>query len=326
MSHWMSSGCLPLLLLSACGASPAVGSAPFDPPPEAGSPADTAAPVPNTSVRAMDAAGARAADGSGARDAFPPTSADAGVAVADSSRTALTPGTTTMVLSIAGLSRSVYLHVPSGGGSMPLVIALHGDGDMAASFVATSGLATDADQERFVLAAPQGITRDVTIYEAEQPLDTVDQVDWDAYNSIAADGSIVAEHNDDIPLLDAIREQLVASGSVDASHIVVYGYSQGGYLAFRYGMSAASSVACAAVISAATPLPGTTLVESASRKIPVFLQIGADDGAIAVAEQTEMELQSNGNPVQLVAVPGAGHVPLPGNPKAPLDYCLATSL
>ena len=76
------------------------------------------------------------------------------------------------------------------------------------------------------------------------------------------------------------------------------------------------------MLSAAHPMPGTTLVEQASRKTPVFLQIGTGDPAYSAAQQTATELQSNGNPMQLVTVQGAGHVPPPGDPKAPLDWCL----
>jgi poly(3-hydroxybutyrate) depolymerase len=266
--------------------------------------------------------GASAAGDAGAAHADAAGPIDAGGSTADAPSGALAVGTSTLTLPIAGLSRKVTLHVPVASGPVPLVIALHGDGDVVSNFLAASGLLADSDSEGFVLAAPQGITRDVGIYEAGQVVQTVPQVDWDPYNSLQGDGTIVGDHNDDLPLLEAIRQELVASGSVDAKRVVVYGYSQGGYLAMRYGMSDAASVACAAVLAAATPLPGTKLIEQASRKTPVFLQIGTADGAYTPAQQTAQELQTNGNPVQLVAVQGAGHVPIPGDPRVPLDWCL----
>ncbi len=239
----------------------------------------------------------------------------------------LAPGTSTLTIAAAGVSRTVYLHVPTAvtAGPVPLVIALHGDGDTATNFVTTTGLAADADAEGFVLAAPQGITRDVPVYDNGSVVQTVPQVDWDPYNSIQSTGAITADHNEDVPLLDAIRQQLVASGSIDVHHLVVYGYSQGGYLSFRYGMSDAVDLACAAVLAAAHPLPGTTLVEQAARKIPVVIQIGTADPAYTNAQQTVQELQTNGNVVQFNAISGAGHVPPPGDPKVPLDWCLAQS-
>jgi predicted esterase len=236
----------------------------------------------------------------------------------------LQPGTSTLTIITAGMTRSVYLHVPQAvlAGPIPLVLALHGDGDTDTNFVATVGLTTDSDAEGFVLAAPQGITRDVPVYEGGQVAETVPQVDWDPYNSISSSGAIVSDENNDVPLLDAIRTQLVATGSIDMKRIVVYGYSQGGYMSFRYGMSTAAVVACEAVIAAAHPLPGTMLVEAAARKIPVYLQIGTLDSPYSNAESTATELMTNGNPYVLNAVSGAGHVPVPGDPTGPLDWCL----
>ncbi len=285
------------------------GGNPFgNPPADAG--ADAPGP-PNDGAVLLDAA----RDTAGSDTASPSDGAPPG---------SLQPGTSTLTIPAAGQTRTVYLHVPQAvtQGPVPLVIALHGDGDTAQNFVTTNSLDADSDQEGFVLAAPQGITRDVDVYVNGQVAQTVPQVDWDPYNSITGSGTIVADHNIDLPLLDAIRTQLVASGSIDVKRVVVYGYSQGGYLSFRYGMSDATDEACTAVLAAATPLPGTMLIEQAARKIPVCLQIGTADPAYANAQQTVQELQQNGNPVQFNAIQGAGHVPPPGDPKVPLDYCL----
>lgn len=240
----------------------------------------------------------------------------------------LKPGTSTLTLQVAGRSRSVYLNVPAAvaNGPAPLVIALHGDGDTSRNFVTATGLVTDSNQEGFVLAAPQGITRSVAIHEGGQVIQTIPNIDWDPYNSIQSNGAITSADNIDVPLLDAIRKRLVASGSIQVKHIIVYGYSQGGYLSFRYGMSDAADIACAAVLAAAHPLPGTQLIEQASRKTPVFIQIGTNDSAYSNAQSTVQELKNNGNPVQFNVIQGAGHVPPPGNPKTPLDYCLKQSL
>jgi predicted esterase len=253
-----------------------------------------------------------------------PTAPDSGPPAPTGPAGALTPGTTTVTIQAAGQSRTFYLHVPeaAANGQVPLVLALHGDGDTSLNFVETSGLAAASDTDGFVLAAPQGITRDIPVYDNGQVFQTVPQVDWDAYNAIQADGSITSDNNIDVPLLDAIREQLVASGSINQAHMIVYGYSQGGYLSFRYGMSDAANLSCAAVLAAISPLPGTLLVEGAARKTPVALQIGTEDYAYSNAASVIQELQTNGNPVQYTPVQGAGHVPIPGDPMAPLTWCL----
>jgi polyhydroxybutyrate depolymerase len=221
-----------------------------------------------------------------------------------------------MFRTAAGQARSVILHVPTAvtKGQVPLVIALHGNGDQNTNFVATSGMKAAADKDGFVLAAPQGIKQTVTVGGQTLP-----DIDWDAYRTAAA-GNI------DLPLLDAIRTQLVASGSIDVKHVIIYGYSQGGYMSFRYGMEAAASLACAAVLAASDPMPGAGLVSGAARKIPVAIQIGDQDFGISGARQSKTELETNGNPLSYVEIPGAQHVPIPGDPEAPLDWCRPQTL
>ncbi len=228
----------------------------------------------------------------------------------------LTPGDSTLTITAAGKTRSVLLHVPAAvtKGQIPLVLALHGNGDQNANFVATSGIKALADTDGFVLAAPQGITQTVTVGGQ-----TVPNIDWDAYRSVA-DGNI------DLPLLQALQARLVGSGSIDVKHIVVYGYSQGGYMSFRYGMDAAASLACSAVLAAADPMPGAGLVTNAARKIPVAIQIGDKDYGISGARTTKTELDGNGNPNSYVEIADAGHVPIPGHPAAPLDWCRGQAL
>jgi predicted esterase len=164
-----------------------------------------------------------------------------------------------------------------------------------------------------VLAAPQGITQTVTVGGQ-----TVPNVDWDAYRTAAA-GNI------DLPLVDEIRTDLVASGAVDAKKVFSYGYSQGGYMSFRYAMETAAQVSCGAVLAAANPL-GPQLVTGAARKVPISIQIGTNDFGIDNARQTKTLLESNGFPLDYHEIAGAGHVPLPGDPKVPLEYCLAKAL
>jgi dienelactone hydrolase len=228
----------------------------------------------------------------------------------------LTPGQTTLTLTVAGKSRTAILRVPNAvnQGAVPLVIALHGNGDTSANFIASMGFAALADQDGFVLVAPQGVTQSFTYMG--QPLNGID---WDAYRPVSG-GNI------DVPLLDEIRNQLVATGSIDVKRIMVFGYSQGGYLSFRYGMDAAAALSCTAVGAAANPLPGSSLVSGAPRKIPVAIQIGTNDWNIGGAQSTKTELEQNGNPLLYNEIPGAGHVPFPGDPKVPLDWCRGQAL
>ncbi|MEO7109171.1 MAG: hypothetical protein ABI183_01930 [Polyangiaceae bacterium] len=256
-----------------------------------------------------------ALDGSTKSDGGTTTGHDSGPPLGSGS---LTPGTTTLTITAASQSRSVLLHVPAGvtGHELPLVIALHGDGDTNSNFVTgTTQLQSKSDSEDFVLAAPQGITRNVQV-----GANTVPNVDWDPYND--------PPNNIDLPLLDAIRTQLVATGSIDTKNISVYGYSQGGFMSFRYGMVASASLSCAAVLAAGDPYGGgnPTEVTDAARKIPVSIQIGTADSLLSTAQAAKTLLMNNGNPLDYHEITGAGHVPVPGDFSEPLDYCRGQSL
>ena len=228
----------------------------------------------------------------------------------------LVPGKTTRTIMAAGKSRSVIVVVPTtiATSKLPLVIALHGNGDTNSGLITmTTTLEALAESKGFVLAAPQGITQNVTVGSQ-----TVPNVDWDAYRS-AADGNI------DLPLLDAIRTDIVGSGSVDTKKLIVFGYSQGGYLSFRYGMDTSATLACAGLIGAANPL-GPQLTAAATRKIPVALQIGTADGVIGQARSTKADLEAKAFPLDYHEIAGAGHVPVAGGVTVPLTYCLGQTL
>jgi predicted esterase len=235
----------------------------------------------------------------------------------------LSPGQSTLTMTVAGHARTAILYVPTTATARSqLAIALHGDGDTDSNFLATSGIEPLADADGTVLIVPQGIPRNVVVQLGGGMTQTIPDVDWDAYNS-AADGNI------DLPFLDRLRTQIVATGQVDPNHVFVFGYSQGGYLAFMYGMVTATSLSCSAVLAASSPYGGGStdpLITGAARKIPVVLQIGTLDEAYSAAETTETTLMSDGFPTVLHAIAGAGHVPIPGNVSVPWDYCRGETL
>lgn len=241
--------------------------------------------------------------------------ADGGGGGPDAAAGSLAPGRSTRTLQVAGKPRSVLVVAPLEVSTrkLPLVLALHGNGDTNGNFVTvTTKLEALAAEEGFVLAAPQGVRQTITI--GQQTI----SVDWDAYRSEAA-GNI------DLPLLDALRDELVATGSIDERRVLVLGYSQGGYLSFRYGMDRSPALACAAVLAAANPL-GPSLTAQAARKVAVALQIGTNDGAIGAARQTKADLEQKGFPLDYREIQGAGHVPVPGDLGVPLGYCLGQAL
>lgn len=240
---------------------------------------------------------------------------DTGNNTTDGAPTTLTPGQSTINLTIGGRARTAILYVPTiATTTSQLTIALHGNGDTDSNFLATSGLKALADHDGTVLVVPQGITRNVVVTLLNQ---TIPGIDWDAYNS-AADGNI------DLPFLDQLRNQIVATHQVDANHVFVFGYSQGGYLSFEYGMVTGTSLSCAAVLAASSPFGGGSndpLIAGAARKLAVVLQIGTNDSAYAATQATEATLLGDGFPSQLDPIQGAGHVPIPGDVSVPWNYC-----
>jgi poly(3-hydroxybutyrate) depolymerase len=232
--------------------------------------------------------------------------------------TTLTPGQSTINVTAAGVARTAVLYVPASATSTSqLAIALHGNGDTDTNFLATSGLKALADADGTVMVIPQGMPRDVMFMGMN-----VGNVDWDAYNS-AAGGNL------DLSLLDTLRTQIVGTHQVDAQHVFVFGYSQGGYLAFEYGMVTGASLSCTAVLAASSPFgggAGDPLISGAQRKLAVVLQIGSQDGAIAETMTTEATLMSDGFPTELETIQGAGHVPIPGDVSVPWSYCRGMAL
>lgn len=267
-----------------------------------------------TASVASQADGGAGEDSSGPRrDAAP---VDTQLAI-DAAPTTLPLGQSTISLTVANTARTAILYVPANATvASQLAIALHGNGGSAEGFLATSRLQALADADGTVLVVPQGIPRTIVVQASGQSLSGLS---WDAYNT-AAQGNI------DLPLLDALRTQL--AGKVDASHVFVIGYSQGGYLSFAYGMIAGASLSCAAVLAAASPFGGTSgdpLINNAPRKLGVVLQIGKLDGALAFARQTVMTLEAKGFPTQLNEIPNVGHS-LPGDIAAPWSYCRGMAL
>lgn len=227
------------------------------------------------------------------------------------------PGKSELALKVGDKQRNYILVAPPDVATkkLPLVIALHGNGDTNATFItATTKLESLATEKGFVLAAPEGVSQSLTV-TTQGGTQTLN-VAWDAYRTLE-------QGNIDLPFLDALRAALLATGSIDDKHVLTVGYAEGGFMSFRYGMENAATMSCAAVLAASNPMPGSELVASAKRKIAVGLQIGADDPAIDAARATKKELEDGSFPLDYHEIDGAGHgPPPPGDLSVPLAYCL----
>ncbi|MEZ4389588.1 MAG: hypothetical protein R3A48_00720 [Polyangiales bacterium] len=185
--------------------------------------------------------------------------------------------------------RQVLLYVPTRwrAGASGLV-ALHGNGDTAANFLATSGLQGVADAEGVALALPLALA-------GSGPMG----VDWDAYTRPAS-------ANRDLRLVSDARALLVAGG-VDRRRVFLAGQSQGGYLAFYAGMAFAGDFGAVNVTAAGDPMPGLGLAGMAPRRIPVDLLTGDGDFALANIRRTRDDLRARGFDLRYTELPGVGH-------------------
>jgi len=211
----------------------------------------------------------------------------------------LAPGRSSLSVPVGIEQRAVEVVVPDAVRThpLPLLIALHGNGDTPSTFLQTTGLG--AIGEDVVVAAPAGIVRDV-----EFAGQTVPGVSWDAYNDLA--------DNADLQFLDVLVLRLIATGDIDPQRVHVLGYSQGGFLAFRYAIDRSDKVASAVVISAGDPLnDGGARIRDAVRDVPFRLRCGENDPLLPVAQSTTNNLVAFGSDAALTVVAGAGHAPLP---------------
>jgi poly(3-hydroxybutyrate) depolymerase len=221
----------------------------------------------------------------------------------------LKAGDTTIKVNVMGRERTAVLHVPNtvSSGKLPLIIALHGQNDQASIFIQTSQLIARTDA---VVVAPQGVMRTINFMGR-----TIGPTAWDNFNSVGT-GNI------DVPFLETLRKDLIASGSIEANRVSVFGYSQGGFMAYRYANESSGALACSAVIAAADGQGASTPF---ARKIPFILQVGSNDSVAAQARATRDRLLAAGHEVQYNEIAGANHS-FPGSRSAPADFCLGKQL
>ncbi|MCK6572648.1 dienelactone hydrolase family protein [Myxococcota bacterium] len=214
----------------------------------------------------------------------PPTSPPTAPAPADCSGGRWT-------LEANGQRRSARVDVPGGyGAGGPLVLALHGNGDTADNFCATSGVCAFAAARGALVITPDGRERVISAFGQQIP------GSWDAYNPDPGG-------NEDLALADALIAE--ADTRCAPGPVYVWGHSQGGYFGFALAMRRAERVAGAVVSAAADPTPG--LQWQPARRIPFYFLIGDADFGIDNARQTAAALESAGHPVHLEVLPGVGH-------------------
>lgn len=144
-------------------------------------------------------------------------------------------------LTVNGESRTVAFYVPnSAGSSPPLVIAFHGTSGSPADWIDSasadpSGLETLADENGFVVAAPQARA--------------FEEGDWDhegfgdIYWETAAPNGSDPDLNADLMLVRSIISSARTTYSINTDRVYLLGFSNGGFFAILAAMALPNEIA-----------------------------------------------------------------------------------
>jgi polyhydroxybutyrate depolymerase len=187
---------------------------------------------------------------------FPPTGSGCGSAAA---------GTTTLMLSVTGDTRTVIVHVPrgyTGNTKVPLVLNMHGSGSTAAEQEALTGMDATADEDGFIVAYPQALIPDGTGF------------DWNVPGEPLVGGRPVpANAPNDVDFLTQLVGTLAHRYCIDPHRVFATGFSGGARTASQLACDSSTTFAAVAPVSGLrrpTPCPAT-------RAVPVIAFHGTAD-------------------------------------------------
>jgi poly(3-hydroxybutyrate) depolymerase len=175
-----------------------------------------------------------------------------------------------------GRTRTFYLFVPerpAGSAPAPLIVTLHGSGRNGKSLVDPwVGLAA---KQGIVLAGPDSINTQQWSYPVDGP-----------------------------EFLRDVIEAVKAKTAIDPRRVYLFGHSAGAGFALEMSMIESTYFAATAIHAGAFPVSDYPVIQTASRKIPISIQIGTQDPRFPLAEveRTRDELVKNGFPVVMRAI------------------------
>jgi polyhydroxybutyrate depolymerase len=166
------------------------------------------------------------------------------------------------MVQVGGRGRTYLVYVPANlPPKAPLVIVLHGSGMDGARMRLCTGYEFDslADQHGFVVLYPDGYRRN-----------------WNDCRKNAAFPA-KRESIDDMSFIRALIARVMVEQAIDEKRVYVFGYSNGGHMAFRLAMEAPVEIAAVAAVAASLPMPDGSSCPQQGRTSRVMLINGTSD-------------------------------------------------
>jgi phospholipase/carboxylesterase len=179
----------------------------------------------------------------------------------------------------------------------PLIIALHGFGGRPQGI---ASVWTDAAAKAgAIVAAPRGI---LPVGERGFSWGSVDQTNRVVFETI---------------------KRVAARHKVDASKVILTGFSQGGFMSFNLGLGHPGKFRGVIPVAGRYDPEMAPLPRHAAMTTPAFyLMVGSEDRALSSNRQAASVLRSNGFRTEMVVFPGVGHA-FPDDASKELSKALA---
>ena len=185
---------------------------------------------------------------------------------------AVASNVTKEAIASGGKQRTYYLFVPdrADAAPAPLIVLLHGSGRNGKIMV--DHWQKLAEKEGIVLAGPDSIDSQMWSYPVDGPDFLRDVV-------------------------DAVK----AKTAIDPRRIYLFGHSAGACFALQLSVLESEYFAATAIHAGDLALSDLGLVDSISRKIPIFIQVGTEDSFFPLMDvrRTRDAFEKNGVPVEL---------------------------
>jgi polyhydroxybutyrate depolymerase len=176
----------------------------------------------------------------------------------------LSAGNWTLTLSESGITRTVYVHIPTGynaSTSVPLLLDFHGYMDTPSGQYTVDNFIDKSDAKGFIVAFPQGYGSS-GFYS------------WNAGKACC--GTAVDKDLNDVQLAKDIVTLVSSRCSINAKRVYVHGHSNGAGMAHRVAREAADVFAAVS----ATSMPVLVPSKTPSRPISVLQFHGTADTTI----------------------------------------------